>query len=834
MIGREGELRRILDLADTALAGERTVLFVEGPIGIGKTALVTDAARRLPGEVIRTQASDTSGALPFHGLKYLIERVHDAPLEQVLDDAVSAYDIARRCVEFLDSAPVTLIIDDVHWIDDPSLQLLERMLATPVRAGGLMVLVHRPDQLPPRLVEAVRRSGVAAERLEVRGLSDAQLREMLSELDDDGASAVAFHAAGNPLFARLLSVAWQQSPGDLQRVLEPANGGSAPNLFDTVRRDIETLPADALAVLQALAVTGRMHQPLLEAITGLDAPAVAAAVAVLRDQRVLSAEAYGAEVMHPVIRSTAYASAPAEWIVAAHRQVVAHGDDMDSFEVHEHLARLGDAQSAEEVEAVVNGAEPFVGRTPGKAAEWLRSTRHRADARRDILLARALVVSGTPEEAVGLLRPLIDHDIHQPEARQLLAHALRMLGRGLEGLELLADSADIDDPALQIERITLALMHEDQLPVAVDDDIIDRVAALGPPYSLGIRSLRTLGLLNAGDVPGARVEFEGVPEGLLEMPAETLREIIDTVSAAGWAAYALDDFSLAIRIAHRGIRVAERYGCAHVLAHLKTQLAFAYIHTGQLREADAAADDAVRDAALYSTVDVTPMALTAKLFSADWRQDREQALATIAAIEAEPPSTVAWWRRTTESAVARISTLNGVPVTSPVMDDVGDALGALRHLDYATVAMFNGEMELAQARFRRAREEAARSGLRSQLAFVDMLEARMLAARMGPSDELIAQVSRAAASFAELGMPHRRAMALQIEDELRKVSAERATGALTARETEIAQLVASGESNQQIAARLGISRRTAEEHVSNILRKLDVSSRAAVGQLLSR
>ena len=50
---------------------------------------------------------------------------------------------------------------------------------------------------------------------------------------------------------------------------------------------------------------------------------------------------------------------------------------------------------------------------------------------------------------------------------------------------------------------------------------------------------------------------------------------------------------------------------------------------------------------------------------------------------------------------------------------------------------------------------------------------------------------------------------------------------LTARELEVLKLVASGQTNKSIAAKLVLSERTVERHVSNIFAKLDVSSRAA-------
>jgi DNA-binding CsgD family transcriptional regulator len=55
---------------------------------------------------------------------------------------------------------------------------------------------------------------------------------------------------------------------------------------------------------------------------------------------------------------------------------------------------------------------------------------------------------------------------------------------------------------------------------------------------------------------------------------------------------------------------------------------------------------------------------------------------------------------------------------------------------------------------------------------------------------------------------------------------------LTAREIEVAQLMARGTSDAAIGGRLGISTRTAEHHAENVLRKLDVACRSAVAALL--
>jgi DNA-binding NarL/FixJ family response regulator len=69
------------------------------------------------------------------------------------------------------------------------------------------------------------------------------------------------------------------------------------------------------------------------------------------------------------------------------------------------------------------------------------------------------------------------------------------------------------------------------------------------------------------------------------------------------------------------------------------------------------------------------------------------------------------------------------------------------------------------------------------------------------------------------------AIAKRLMVSMRAAKREDPAAELTAREREILQMVAAGKANKQIAAELVISERTARTHVSNILRKLDLSSR---------
>jgi DNA-binding NarL/FixJ family response regulator len=91
---------------------------------------------------------------------------------------------------------------------------------------------------------------------------------------------------------------------------------------------------------------------------------------------------------------------------------------------------------------------------------------------------------------------------------------------------------------------------------------------------------------------------------------------------------------------------------------------------------------------------------------------------------------------------------------------------------------------------------------------------------LGDEDAAVLELDAARAAFAQLGA----APDLAALDALAEAPA--AAGGLTPRELEVLRLVAAGWTNKAIASELVLSERTVERHVSNILAKLGVSSRA--------
>jgi DNA-binding NarL/FixJ family response regulator len=104
--------------------------------------------------------------------------------------------------------------------------------------------------------------------------------------------------------------------------------------------------------------------------------------------------------------------------------------------------------------------------------------------------------------------------------------------------------------------------------------------------------------------------------------------------------------------------------------------------------------------------------------------------------------------------------------------------------------------------------------------------ARVLAA-LGRSDPAAEQARVAHEALAGMQAQREAQRAGALMNELDDPAPAKATSALTPRELDVLKLVAQGLSNTEIAQRLVLSEHTVHRHLANILRKLDLSSRAA-------
>lgn len=216
MSGRGAELAVLLEAFGRAQAGDAQVVVVTGEAGIGKTRLVREFAERVPGETVVAlgHAVPLSGdAIPYgvvadllrslvlavegEVLAILGERTRDlAPLVPRLGqgssepvDRIALMTATQDLMADLGlDHTIVLVVEDLHWADPSSLDLMRFWARTSVTGRVMLVLTSRPrPDLPDALVE-LRRLPLAC-GVEIQPLDRREIVEQIAALtsaSDDG------------------------------------------------------------------------------------------------------------------------------------------------------------------------------------------------------------------------------------------------------------------------------------------------------------------------------------------------------------------------------------------------------------------------------------------------------------------------------------------------------------------------------------------------------------------------------------------------------------------------------------------------------------------------
>jgi DNA-binding CsgD family transcriptional regulator len=305
MVGRDPELAQLRRLA--AEASTPTIALIGGEPGIGKTRLASELieAVRPTTTLLLGQADQTSLGQPYQLLLDLAAPGDRPELRELIgvlrDGGRDPMERARTALELLrtlaGAGPALLVVDDLHLADPESLAVFEQL--DEAVAGPLLLLgTYRPEELTRRhpLAEVLerldRRRGVTHLRLERLTPADTA-RFLTAVYGHPPASRVvtALHhrTGGNPFFLEELLKAADTGAETGTAALDQIHTMPLPwNLAEALRSQLDGLAPDRRQVVEAAAVLGaRVPFDLLATVTGLDEPALIAALRELVDRGLL-------------------------------------------------------------------------------------------------------------------------------------------------------------------------------------------------------------------------------------------------------------------------------------------------------------------------------------------------------------------------------------------------------------------------------------------------------------------------------------------------------------------------------------------------------------------
>ncbi len=834
-----------------AASGRGRVALISGEAGIGKTTLLEQFARRRAGQARVLWGAcdalftprplgplhDVAAQLPPGALPSLAAETHRAELHAAL-------------LAVLQGAHTLLVIEDLHWADEATLDLVRFLGRRMPRTRALLALTYRDDELslahPLRTVLGDLATSGSVTRVTLAPLTPRAVKTLVGER---GLDAAALHrqTGGNPFF--------------VTEVLAAEGTGLPATIRDAVLARAARLSPAGRAALEAAAVVGpRIEHGLLERVAGPHAPAVEEGLAL----GILTANGPALAFRHELARQTILETLSPTRARALHRAALAAlqsaPGEPDPARLAHHAEVAGDhqavsthapaaARQAAAARAHREAAALYAlalrhaaGQPPALRAELLEALAVESnliDQRAEALAARreALALwqaAGQPLRAGACLAHmafLLNGLGQTTEAERVCAQALSVLEAHPPGLELAF--------AYRVQSGLHMLLHNHRAGIAWGERCIALAEQFGD-HNLVLSARNTIGTcwLTLDYAFGC---------GYLERNlADAQAAGLDAIAAHAYANLSstsseFHQFDRAEHYAAEGEAYAAERGLEHFRLYITAWQAITHLRLGRWPQAEAAAQVVLRRPGVSITSRITALAALGHLYARRGSPDAAALLDEALALS------------THTTSLHRLGLVRAARAEAAwLLGDAPRALAEARAVFPAAQAeqhpWFGGELAYWQHR---------------------------AGAPVPPADWMAPPYARhlagdwrgAAEAWAALNCPYEQARALAEGDPAAQIAAleiwerlgaEPAADALrarlrrarvpslprrpraatranplglTARQAEVLALLAEGLSNAAIAARLHISAKTADHHVSAVLARLNVHTREEAAAL---
>jgi len=847
LIERAGFLASLEGLLGEALDGSGRLVFLGGEAGIGKTTLAAALAGAAAGPEVRRGTCDhvtTAEALGpiLDAFPELITAVED-------EAGVSRLRLFRKVRDALSGSPMLLLLEDVHWADEATLDIL-RFLGRRLAGIRLMILatfrseeVGRDHPLTLVMGDLAGRPGVV--RMQLPALSVAGVRQLLDEAGSALDSGTVFQrTGGNPFYVTEVLAAGS----------EQVTASVPATVRDAVLARVSRLSSAGQGVTAAASVLGRPAEAgFLAAVSGQPLTAVDECL----DRGVLVADGDAVGFRHDLARLAVERSLPAAERSRAHArayaQLTARGSH-DHRRLAHHAAGSGDRAAVARHAPLAAARAARLGAHREAAEQFQLAIRHHEppDRPRAALLEQLSYECYLTDQLTrardSWLEALAIHERERDArsvgtAQRWLSRLSWMLGQNAESERYAAAAVSTLEPLEPGPDLAMAYSNLAQLRMLADDGAAALhwgTRAIGLARELGDRETEIHALNNVGTVlaaAGDPIEGQARLSQSLDLALasdahEHAARAFTNLGAASLINWSLAD---ADRHLHAGITYCADRDLDTWRLYMTALLARSLAEQGQFAEAERHVADVMRHPHVSPITRVMVLPVAGVLAARRGRDSagaldgalaiavqtgESQRLIPVAAACAE----AAWIAGRTQDLVAAIDRAWPAAVAHPHPWGLGELSWWLRlagddRLPGAPLArpftlMLAGEHKAAAAAW-----EDLGCPLWSAYALAFSPELKDAQQCVDALDKL------GAAAVRQAVLRDRHARGLAVPRGPRPARRANPAG-LTAREAEVLQLLADGLSYAEVAERLVLSEKTVGHHVSAVLRKLGEPTRS--------